>query len=83
MRTTDMIMNFLKSDKELEVFILGHDLDIFIPMFHWNKPLSKAIIAKDTLIADVKVTKQVLIKNGKNCKAYDDDERYSGTKNYV
>ena len=83
MRTTDMIMNFVKSDKELEIFILGHDLDIFIPMFHWNKPLSYAKITKDTLIADVKVTKKVLIKNGRNCKTYDDDEPYSGTKYHV
>ena len=81
MTTGHMIWSYLKSDKELEIFILGHNLDIFIPLSHWNKPLSKAEITKDTLIADVKVTKNVLIKNGRNCKTYDDDERYSGTKN--
>ena len=77
MSPKDMIWIYLDSEKELNVYVLGHGLDIFIPLFLWTKPPSYAEITKDTIVADVKITKNLLIKNGNNCEDYD-DKGYSG-----
>ena len=66
-------------EKEFDVYVLGHKLDIFIPIFMWRKPPTYAKISRETIIADVKITKHLLIKNGKGCKDYDDKVySYSG-----
>ena len=77
MSPQDMIWVYLNTEKELNVYALGRGLDIFIPIFLWTKPPSYAQITKDTIVADVKITKNRLIKNGNNCEDYD-DKGYSG-----
>ena len=53
MSPKDMIWIYLNSEKEFNVYVLGHGLDIFIPLFLWTKPPSYAEITKDTIVADV------------------------------
>ena len=62
---------------EFNVYVLGHGLDIFTPIFMWTKPPSYAEITKDAIVSDVKITKNLLIKNRNNCEDYD-DKGYSG-----
>ena len=77
MKPQDQIWLYILQNKELNVYVMEDGLDIFIPMFLWNKPLSSAKITKESLVADVKVTKNLFIRNGKNCKNYESDS-YSG-----
>ena len=72
MKTTDMLWAYLDMEKEYNVYVIGQKSDIFIPFFIWTKPPTYVEISKDTLVADVKVTKNLLIKNRKNCNEYDD-----------
>ena len=77
MTPQDMIWIYLNTEKEFNVYVLGHGLDIFIPIFMWTKPPTYAEITKDAIVADVKITKNVLIKNRKDCEDYN-DKGYSG-----
>ena len=72
-----MIWIHLNTEKEYNIYVLGQGKDIFIPFFMWTKPPSYAEITKDTLVADVKIAKNLLIKNGNDCEDYD-DKGYSG-----
>ena len=72
MKTTDLLLANLDTEKEYNMYVIGHKSDIFIPFFIWTKPPASVVISKDTLLADVKVTKNLLIKNRKNCNEYDD-----------
>ena len=74
MKLQDNIWLYISQNKELNVYVMEDGLDIFIPMFLWNKPLSSAKITKESLVADVKITKNLFIRNGKNCDNY---EKYS------
>ena len=77
MKNQDSIWLYISQDKELNVYVMENGLDIFIPMFLWNKPLSSAKVTKESLVVDVKVTKNLFIRNGKNCKNYE-SYSYSG-----
>ena len=43
----------------------------------WTKPPSYTEISKDAIVSDVKITKNMLIKNRNDCEDYD-DKGYSG-----
>ena len=72
METTDTLWAYFDTEKEYNVYVIGHRNDIFIPFFIWSKTPKYVEVRKDTLLADVKVTKNLLIKNRKNCNEYDD-----------
>ena len=81
MKISNMIWVQFNMEKEFDVHVLGHKLDIFIPIFMWRKPPTYAKISRETIIADVKIKKNLLIKNGKGCKDYDDEVySYSGIR---
>ena len=66
-------------EKEFNVYVLGHKPDIFIPLIMWRQPPTYAKVSRETIIADVEITKNLLIKNGRGCKHYDDKVySYSG-----
>ena len=77
METTDTLWAYFDTEKEYNVYVIGHRNYIFIPFFIWSKTPTYVEVSKDTLLADVKVTKNLLIKNRKNCNDYDDSS-YSG-----
>ena len=77
MKNQDNLWFYLSQEKEINIYVLEDGLDIFIPMFLWNKPLSSARLTKESLVVDVRMTKKLLIKNGKNCGFYE-PYRYSG-----
>ena len=78
MKNQDSIWLYISQDKELNVYVMEDGLDLFIPMFLWNKPLSSVKITKESLVVDVKITKNLFIKNGKNCVIYESYSSYSG-----
>ena len=70
MKLQDNIWLYISQNKELNVYVMEDGLDIFIPMFLWNKPLSSAKVTKESLVVDVKITQNLFIRNGKNCGVY-------------
>ena len=79
MTHNNMIWVELNVEKEFDVYVLGHKLDIFIPLFMWRKPPTYVKISRQAIVVDVKITKNLLIKNRKGCQDYDDKVySYSG-----
>ena len=68
----------LLPQKDLKVFVLDHGMDIFVPVFIWPTPIKSIEINQNTLLMDMRVTKNIFIKNDQKCEDKD-DYVYTGT----
>ena len=64
----------LLPQKDLKVFVLDRGMDIFVPVFIWPTPIKSIEINQNTLLMDMRVTKNIFIKNDHKCE---------GNKDYV
>ena len=70
----------LLPQKDLKVFVLDHGMDIFVPVFIWPTPIKSIEINQNTLLMDMRITKNIFIKNDQKCESKED---YVYTGNYV
>ena len=68
----------LLSQKDLKVFVLDRGMDIFVPVFILPTPIQSIEINQNTLLMDMRVTKNIFIKNDKKCENKE-DYVYTGT----
>ena len=64
----------LLPQKDLKVFVLDRGMDIFVPVFILPTPIKSIEINQNTLLMDMRVTKNIFIKNDQKCE---------GNKDYV
>ena len=74
MKDSTSIWMHLLSQKDLKVFVLDRGMDIFVPVFIWPTPIKSIEINQNTLLMDMRVTKNIFIKNDQKCE---------GNKDYV
>ena len=68
----------LLPQKDLKVFVLDRGMDIFVPVFIWPTPIESIEINQNTLLMDMRVTKNIFIKNDQKCESKE-DYVYTGT----
>ena len=68
----------LLPQKDLKVFVLDHGMDIFVPVFIWPTPIKSIEINQNTLLMDMRITKNIFIKNDQKCESKE-DYVYTGT----
>ena len=68
----------LLPQKDLKVFVLDHGMDIFVPVFIWPTPIKSIEINQNTLLMDMRITKNIFIKNDQKCERKE-DYVYTGT----
>ena len=78
MKKQSGIWLFLRPQKDLYVFVLEPGMDIFVPIFIWPNYLASTKLDQDMMIADMRVTKKVLIDNHENCEG-SESYRYAGS----
>ena len=81
MKETSAIWLHLYPQKDIKVFVLEQGMDVFIPVFMWPDPLPSMDINPNTIVNDIRVTRKIFIKNGKNCDNKE-NYRYSGKRHY-
>ena len=72
----------LLPQKDLKVFVLDRGMDIFVPVFIWPTPIKSIEINQNTLLMDMRVTKNIFIKNDQKCEGKE-DYVYTGTYVYL
>ena len=78
MKDSTSIWMHLLPQKDLKVFVLDRGMDIFVPVFIWPTPIKSIEINQNTLLMDMRVTKNIFIKNDQKCEGKE-DYVYTGT----
>ena len=78
MKDSTSIWMHLLPQKDLKVFVLDHGMDIFVPVFIWPTPIKSIEINQNTLLMDMRITKNIFIKNDQKCESKE-DYVYTGT----
>ena len=78
MKDSTSIWMHLLSQKDLKVFVLDRGMDIFVPVFIWPTPIKSIEINQNTLLMDMRITKNIFIKNDQKCESKE-DYVYTGT----
>ena len=82
MKDSTSIWMHLLPQKDLKVFVLDHGMDIFVPVFIWPTPIKSIEINQNTLLMDMRVTKNIFIKNDQKCEGKE-DYVYTGTYVFI
>ena len=78
MKDSTSIWMHLLPRKDLKVFVLDRRMDIFVPVFILPTPIKSIEINQNTLLMDMRVTKNIFIKNEQKCESKE-DYVYTGT----
>ena len=78
MKDSTSIWMHLLPRKDLKVFVLDRRMDIFVPVFILPTPIKSIEINQNTLLMDIRVTKNIFIKNEQKCESKE-DYVYTGT----
>ena len=77
MKKQSAIWMSLRPQTDLKVFVLETGMDIFVPVFIWPKHIPSIEVHQNMMTTDMRVTKNVFIKNQENCETKE-NYRYAG-----